>query len=72
MEYKTKQYKIDYMYNPSNIRDSYERYLCCAESMRNDTYIAKGFSLCDAINNLLDYCKTSGRVDIHLLSCEEK
>ena len=72
MEYKAKQYKIDYQYNPANARDSYERYLCCIESMKNDTYIVKSFSLCDAINSLLNYCRTSGRADIHLLSCEEK
>lgn len=70
MEYKTKQYKIDYQYHvQSNI--DYDNYLLSSSGMRTDTYIVKSFSSCDAINKLLEYCKITGRTDIHLLSCEE-
>ena len=61
MEYKIKQYKIDYQYHAQSNMERYDPYLLSSNSMKTDTYIVKSFSSCDAINKLLDYCKTAGR-----------
>lgn len=70
MDYKYKQYKINYQYYKNGSRDAYNNEYFFSQSLQ-DTYEVRGYSTCDAINKLLDYCKKANRIDVYLLSCEE-
>ena len=70
MDYKYKQYKINYQYYKNSSRDAYSNEYFFSQSQQ-DTYEVRGYSICDAINKLLDYCKKANRFDVYLLSCEE-
>ena len=71
MEYKTKQYEINYQYTIYCNKDAYDSYFNPYRTAQ-DIYKVNGFSACDAINKLLAYCRTSGRNNVYLFSCEEK
>ena len=72
MEYKSKQYKINYQYYKNSSLDAYSNdEFFFSKSRLQDTYEVRGYSACDAINKLLDYCKKADRIDVYLLSCEE-
>lgn len=71
MNFNSKQYTINYQYYSRGREYPYDDFYSL-RIKKQDKYVVNGYSMCDAINKLLDHCRAANQSDVYLLSCEEK